>query len=643
MRLIAATTAILLATSAGNAVAADTAAAAELTRADVEAWLDGYVPYAIGTADIAGGVIVVVKGGEIIAQKGYGYADVATKRPVDPQRTLFRAGSVAKLVTHTAVMQLVEQGKLDLDGDIKQYLDLPVPDAFGKPVTLHNLMTHTGGFEELVRGLMASDPNRHMPLAAYVKATRPTRIFPPGEVPSYCNYCVALEGYILQRVSGEDFDGYLDQHIFAPLGMTGSTFRQPLPAQFQEHMSSGYSVASQSQPPAYFELVGPAPAGSLSTTGADMARFMIAHLHAFAGAEQPLLRPQTAQRMQTTMFRPVPPSVGMAVGFFERDRNGHRIREHGGDTQFFHSKLAMFMDDDVGIFMSFNSTGKQGAAGTIREAIVAQFADRYFPAPLPELASSPQALEHAQLVAGRYAASRRAETTFFKLFTLMGQANIAPDEKGALTIPGFNELSGEPKKWYEAAPFAWRESHGPEHLAAKMDAQRVQMLSADEVGGILVLLPVPWQQSGAWILPVILVAVAIVALTALAWPIAAWRRHRRGTPLALSPRERSVYRLARVVALVDVVFLLGWLLLISAGNSDLAAYDGHLDWAFYALHLLGIIGAAGAIVALWNGWLAIAGKRGWKAMTWNVALGLSCLAVSWFGFAFNLIQFGLRY
>jgi hypothetical protein len=339
----------------------------------------------------------------------------------------------------------------------------------------------------------------------------------------------------------------------------------------------------------------------------------------------------------------VPPSVGMAVGFFERDRNGHRIREHGGDTQWFHSKLAMFMDDDVGIFMSFNSSGKDGAAGTIREAIVAQFADRYFPAPLPELSKSPQAMERAQLVAGRYAVSRRAETTFFSLFTLLGQANIAPNAEGALTMPGLNELSGQPKKWYEAAPFAWRESQGPEHFAAKMDGQRVQMLSADEVGGVLVMLPVPWQQSGAWILPTILIAVAILVLTALAWPIAAWRRKRRGTSLALSPRELSIYRLARVVALVDLVFLLGWMMLISAGNADLAAYDGHLDWAFYLLHLLGFVGAVGAIVALWNGWLAIAGKRGWKATTWNVGLAVSCVAVTWFAFAYHLIRFTLKY
>src|SRR4030095_15116256 len=126
-------------------------------------------------------------------------------------------------------------------------------------VTLHNLMTHTGGFEELVRGLMASDPSRFMPLETYVKATKPTRIFPPGEVPSYCNYCVALEGYIVQRVSGEDFDDYLDKHIFAPLGMNNPPSPHPLPAKYAEQMSNGYSVASQ--PPHFFELIGPAPAG----------------------------------------------------------------------------------------------------------------------------------------------------------------------------------------------------------------------------------------------------------------------------------------------------------------------------------------------------------------------------------------------
>jgi CubicO group peptidase (beta-lactamase class C family) len=330
MRLIAATTALVLATSVGNAFAED-APTPQLTRGDVEAWLDGFLPYAMNRGDIAGGVIVVVKDGEVLLQKGYGYADVATRKPVDPERTLFRAGSVAKLVTHTAAMQLVEQGKLDLDADIAKYLDFPVEPAYGKPVTLHNLTTHTAGFEELVRGLMASDPSRHLQLEDYIKATHPSRIFPPGEVPSYCNYCVALEGYIVQRTSGENFDDYLDKHIFAPLGMNNSTFRQPLPKQFEEQMSKGYRTASQ--PPLYFELVGPARQAAEHDRRRHGALHDRADEGVFRCRYDSCSARKPAQRMQTTMLRTVPPSVGMAIGFFERDRNGHRIREHGGDTQ----------------------------------------------------------------------------------------------------------------------------------------------------------------------------------------------------------------------------------------------------------------------------------------------------------------------
>jgi hypothetical protein len=210
-------------------------------------------------------------------------------------------------------------------------------------------------------------------------------------------------------------------------------------------------------------------------------------------------------------------------------------------------------------------------------------------------------------------------------------------------VPGLTDLNGQPKKWHEVAPLVWREAYGPEQVAVKVDGDRVQMLSADEVGGILVLLPVPWQQSGAWILPLVGIATAILALTVLAWPIAAWRRRKRGTPLALSPRELQIYRIARVVALIDIVFLIGWMGIVSAGEADLAAYDGHLDVWFYVLHALGFIGAAGALVAIWNGWLAIAGKRGWKATTWSVGLAASCIAISWFGFAFNLIRLTLLY
>jgi len=123
---------------------------------DVDTWLDGFFGFALPRGDVAGAVVVVVKDGKIVTQRGFGYADTKARKAVDPDRTLFRVGSVSKLFTWTAVMQLVEQGKIDLDADINRYLDFRIPAFQGKPVTMRNLMTHTGGFEESLRY-----PNTH--------------------------------------------------------------------------------------------------------------------------------------------------------------------------------------------------------------------------------------------------------------------------------------------------------------------------------------------------------------------------------------------------------------------------------------------------------------------------------------------------
>src|SRR5262245_11935481 len=246
-----------------------------LTKADVDVWLDGFLPYALRTGDIPGAVVTVVKDGQLLTARGFGYADVEKKTPVDPERTLFRPGSVSKLVTWTAATQLVEQGKLDLDSDINTYLDFRIPEYDGKPVTLRQLMTHTGGFEEAVKDIIYFDPKHQVPLGEYLKRWTPTRVYEPGTTPAYSNWATALTGYLIERVSHESFDQYLEQHIFMPLGMTNSSFRQPLPPALVPQMASGYKPGKEA---GKFEIIGPAPAGSLSSSGTDMAKFMIAHL-----------------------------------------------------------------------------------------------------------------------------------------------------------------------------------------------------------------------------------------------------------------------------------------------------------------------------------------------------------------------------
>src|SRR5208283_3828087 len=142
----------------------------QLSPADLEAFLDGFVPYALKNADIARLTLVVVKDGQILLKKGYGYADVKTNRPMDPDLTLVRSGSTSKLFTWTAVMQLVEQGKLDLDRDVNDYLDFKIPATYPKPITLRNIMTHTSGFEETVKDMWLSSPNEIIPIGDYLKA-----------------------------------------------------------------------------------------------------------------------------------------------------------------------------------------------------------------------------------------------------------------------------------------------------------------------------------------------------------------------------------------------------------------------------------------------------------------------------------------
>jgi len=317
----------------------------EMTTADVEAFLDGFVPMQLERENIAGAVILVVKDGRVLFSRGYGYSDVEKKTPVSNDSTLFRPGSISKLFTWTAVMQLVEQNKLDLDRDINTYLDFKIPATFPQPITLRHLMTHTAGFEEQIKDLINSECAPISTLREHLTAHMPERVYPPGTTPAYSNYGASLAGYIVERVSGKPFNQYVSENLFTPLGMARSTFAQPLPPDLKALMSNGYIVASGKAKP--FEIVEEAPAGALSATAADMAKFMIAHLQDGKLNDAQILRPETAKTMHSRQFGLHQALNGMCLGFYEESRNGHRIIGHGGDTVYFHSDLHLVLDSGV--------------------------------------------------------------------------------------------------------------------------------------------------------------------------------------------------------------------------------------------------------------------------------------------------------
>ena len=614
-----------------------------LERADLEAWLDGFLPHALDTGDIAGAVVVVVKDGQVLLQKGYGYANLAERTPVDPEATLFRPGSVSKLFTWTAVMQLVEQGKLDLDADVNQYLDFAIPARDGVPVTLRQILTHTAGFEEQIRALITAEADEITPLGEALKYWVPERIHAPGTTPAYSNYATALAGYIVERVSGQSFDDYIEQHIFQPLGMAHSSFRQPLPPELLAGMSNGYSRASDGEPKDY-EFISLAPAGSLASTGADMARFMIAHLQLGAYGDARILGADTARMMHTTGQASVGPLNRMMLGFYETSVNGHRAISHGGDTQWFHSDLQLFPDDGIGLFVSMNSSGRDGATGHIRYALARRFADRYLPGEpaQPGGVSEEVAAQHAQAIAGSYGSSRRPDSNFVSLANLLGPVKVLANEDGTISVTLALGPAGAPKKWREIEPWVWQDTASTDRLAADVVDGRVTRFSLEPYAPIMV-----FERLSAWsgmAMPLLAASLLVLLLTVLAWPVSALVRRYYGAPYRLSGDDARMHRRARIAALLVLLAMGGMLGFVVAMLSALEMTSPGSDGAIIALRLFAtVVLPLGAAVAVWNAWHVLRARRRLLAKLWALLLALACLFVLWIGVAHHVIGFGANY
>jgi CubicO group peptidase (beta-lactamase class C family) len=597
---------------------------------------------AIPEAHLAGAVVVVVKDGNTLLQKGYGYADVARKVPVDPDRTLFRAGSISKLFTGTAVMQLVEEGKLDLDRDVNGYLDFAIEPAFGKPITLRNLLTHTPGFRDVLQHLLVFKPAQAESLETYVKQHQPQRIFAPGTVPAYSNYGLALAGYIVQRVSGEPFDAYIERHIFKPLGMTFSSFRQPLPPALQPAMAKGYM--NPTDPPLPFEIFGPSPAGALSTSGADMAQFMIAHLQDGRYGDAKILSPETARLMHRRAFTQADALNGMALTFWEQDRNGHHILGHDGGNPVFRSNLRLFPDDNVGVFLSFNAIGPDSGVFPVRSVFLDEFIDRYFPGAPAEHATMSTAREHARMAAGIYEASDR-KSSFFRVLGLFDQTEVTANSDDTIVLSSQTNLDGSPKKWREVGPFLWREVRGQDLLAMKVIDGRVVTIarSFDPAGA---LLPAPFGRP-AWLLAAMLVSAVILLLFSISWPATALARRRYGLPPPFAGRRAFAHHLARGVALVILLYVAAWALLlqqVAAGEVELFSVGtASVFSGLRILQLLGLLGAVGSAAVLWNLWISIRQDVGWARRVSSGLLAIACLIFVWFGLASGLLDQSMRY
>lgn len=624
-------------------------ATSTLTKEHADAWLDGYVPYALQSGDIPGAVVVVVKDGKILTARGFGYANVADRTPVDPYETLFRVGSVAKLVTWTAVMQLVEQKKLDLDQDVNTYLDFKIPDRAGAPITLRQIMTHTAGFEDSVKHLIVFDRKQVPDYRDLLKMWVPKRIHEPGTTPAYSNYATSLAGYIVERVSAIPFDDYVERNIFGPLKMRNATTRQPVPAALARQLAVGY--LEQGRESSGFEFAGPVPAGSMSATGEDMARFMLAHLQQGELDGQRILGADTVNTMHDSPLGKINPLslVGplnrMELGFFETNVNGRDVIAHLGDTQAFHTSLHLFRKEGVGIFMSFNSGGSGGASGTLRGALFHDFADRYFPGDgKPDAKVAPAAAaEHARMMIGQWQNSRRSESGFFAILGLFGQVVTTVGPKGELVVPMLVGRNGRPREWVEIAPFVWRDKDGHDRLAATVVNGQVVRWSMDFMSPFMVFDRVPAGRSGTWIKPALFTGIAVLLCTLLAWPIGWAARRKYKAPLSLSGAARRASLAVQVTAGLVVLVLAGWVAVFSAMLQKLNLTASMDPW-LWTLQIAGIAVFLTAIaVSAWHTWLTWTDGRGAFRKLWSLLVLASTAVVLYVAVCFGLVAFSVNY
>jgi len=608
----------------------------ELTPQDLESFLDGLVPTEIARNDIAGAVIAVVKDGKVIYEKGYGYADVKTKRPVIPDQTLFRPGSISKLFTWTSVMQLVEQGKLDLDRDINDYLDFKIEPAYGQPITLRNIMTHTPGFEEAIKDLIVEDPKAAgVPLRDYVINHQPRRIYPPGKVPAYSNYATTLAGYIVQRVSGEPFEQYVEKHIYDPLHMQQSTFRQPLPKNLEAKMSSGYKLGSS--PAKKFEFVTPFPAGSVSITADDITHFIIAHLQngQYEGAR--ILQASTAQTMHSRAFGASPHLNGMCLGFYQENRNGHSIIGHAGDTQYFHSDLHLILDSNVGFFISQNSQGRPG--DSLRETVFHRFLDRYFAYKPPATQAIASAKQDAVKFSGYYMSSRRPGPNLLDAINAISETKVGADKDANIIIEAFKDANGQPRKFVEVAPSLYREQDGQAQLEFFTGHDGAQSFGIDYP--FMTFMKPGATQGKIFAMFSAIAPLTFFVLALILWGVGAMVRVHYDRRMVLDPVHRRRHRLLMIAAGINVLFFVVAIAVFTKlGELGLSA---RTDGLFRIVQLLGVLAVVSMVVPIYNLFKPWWQQRWWWNRIYDVLFAVSAVLFTWFILEWHILTPSLKF
>ena len=342
-------------TATAGSIAAET-----LEPANLERWADETFGRLLEEHRISALAISVTHGDEVVFKKGYGRHDYVTMRPVDPDVSQFRIGSLTKTFFGTAIAQLLERGEIvSLDDPVNDYLTrIQVENPFGDDeITIRDMVTHQGGMASRgSRSIFTSvgEERPQPPLsAAALEANLPPVVRVPGTLSQYCNACSAVMGFMVEDITGLTLEEYLQENVYEPLGMTHTTLVNSLEAPSPDVVTQ-YSFVS-GEPPVALRYPSLTPfisyAGDVNSTAGDMARFIRAHALEGGGGTPALMEPETYEIMHRWDRGNHPDASGFGIQFFRYDYNGEPVIEHYGSIRYRSLEIIM-LDERVGVFVT---------------------------------------------------------------------------------------------------------------------------------------------------------------------------------------------------------------------------------------------------------------------------------------------------
>lgn len=413
---------------------------ADEARREFSSFVDGFLEGIQKEQQIPGMVFVAVRGENVLYMKGYGRG--ANDLPADPERTLYRVGSISKIMTAVATLQLVERGRIGLDENVNAYLNRwSLPDTHENPVTLRNLLTHTGGFDDKAYEIDAPASNDERGFVGRLQKRMPARYAPPGSAYSFSNMGYALAGSIIERYSRQQFASAVRKYIFEPLEMRQSAFAPTDEALL--NLAPGHDDRGGEVPyTRRFDM----PATGMVSTASDMGRFMLAQLGEGALGKNRILPPSYANSMLRRHFSPHPLIDGTGLAYCEKNTRGFRTLQQTGNIAGYSSFLILSPEKKFGIFFAANVEGLD-----FKDNLTDALARRFFPvsgdAQGGLAPGSPRADGASPDLGGWYRHNRISRHTAEKARNILGpQIRVARDGEGLL-LTGTGEKTNAAGRW----------------------------------------------------------------------------------------------------------------------------------------------------------------------------------------------------